>query len=124
MSVQREVFEQQSWANGATGAALTKTLTRRLHGRCEQIEVKINDNTGNRTLTLTVLSEIGGIFYTKAAIPENADTIYRANSQKAVQDADFNAFLADEKCTITAVLSSDPGTGGATADIAFWMADR
>ena len=124
MSVQRELFEQQSWANGAAGAALTKTLTRRMHGRCEQIEVKLSDNTGNRTLTLTVYSEIGGTLYTKATIPENADTIYRANSQKGTQDADFDAWLADEKCTITMVLSEDPGTTGATADVAFWMADR
>jgi len=124
MSVERQVFEQQTWANGASGADLTMTLTRRLHGRCEQIEVKINDNTGNRTLTLTVASEIGGTLYTQAGIPENADTIYRANSQKSTQDANFDAWLADEKCTITAVLSGDPSTGGATADIAFWMADR
>ena len=124
MSVERQVFEQQTWANGASGAALTKTITRRLHGRCEQIEVKLPTNTGARTLTLTVASEIGGTLYTKAGIPQNADTVYVANSQLAVQDAAFDAWLADEKCTITMVLSSDPGATGATADVAFWMVDR
>jgi len=117
MSVKRIIIPQQVWASGASGAALTHTLTLPVHGRCEQIEVKINNNTGNATLTLTVTSELSGTVYTKATIPENATTVYNANKATA----DFDAFLVDGKVTVTMVLSGDPSTSTAIIDVAFLL---
>ena len=118
--VRRYPIEELIWASGATGAALTKTITKFMHGRCEQIEVELNDNTGNRTLTLTVLSALGGTLYTKATIPVNANTVYNANKATA----DFDAWLADEEVTITLVLSGDPSTSTGIASVAFLMSDN
>ena len=118
--VRKIVLPQQSWADGIT-AATTPTLP--IHGRVEQIVVEINDNTGNVTLTLNVKNSDGAQLYNKAGIPENALTVYSANSEKGTQDADFNAFLADEICTLTCTPSGDPGDSGMTADIAFYVTD-
>ena len=119
--VRKYTIPQQSWASGVT-AALTYTLP--MHGRVEQIVVKINNNTGDATLTLAITSETqDGTLYSQAAIPENASTVYRANSEKASQDANFNAFLVDEKVTLTMTPSGDPSTSGMTADIAIYVTD-
>ena len=115
--VRKIKIPQQSWASGITAAT---TPTYALHGRVEQIVVKINNNTGNATLTLTITSENeSGELYTKTGIPENASTVYNAN--KATPD--FDAFLADEICTFTFTPSGDPGASGMTADVAIYVTD-
>lgn len=119
--VRKYTLPQQSWASGVT-AATTPTMS--VHGRVEQIVVKINNNTGSATLTLAITSENeSGSLYSQAAIPKNATTVYRANSEKATQDANFDAFLVDEKLTFTCTPSGDPSTSGMTADIAIYVTD-
>ena len=113
--VRKITLPQQSWANGVKADIV---ITCPIHGKVEQIVVKINDNTGNRTLTLTITSQNeSGQLYTKAGIPENATTVYNANKATA----DFDAFLCDEICTFTFTPSEDPGTTGMTADVALYV---
>jgi len=116
-TVQRWVLPQQTWASGVTAA---KSFTYKIEGRIEQIEVKINNNTGDRTLTLAIASQNGATLFSQAAIAENATTRYNANSEKGTQDASYDAFLVDEICTFTVTPSGDPGTSGMTADIVLY----
>jgi len=108
------VLPQASWANGVT-AALTPTM--KVNGMVEMIEVKINNNTGDKTLTLTITDENSGQLYTKAGIPESATTIY--NSNKAT--ADFDKFMSAGLLTFTLTPSGDPGESGMTADIVLFV---
>jgi hypothetical protein len=117
--VHKMVIPQQSWADGVTTA---RVPTLAIHGRCEQIVVEVNDNTGNATLTLTITNADGATIYTKAGIPENAKTVYQANPIGST-DVDFISFLADEICTFTMTPSGDPGASGMTADVAVYMRD-
>lgn len=112
------VIPQQSWASGVSAALAPTKMVR---GKCEQIVVEINDNTGDKTLTLTITNADGATLFSQGAIPENAKTVYYANSNKATQDANFNAFLADELCTFTMTPSGDPSTSGMTADVAIYV---
>jgi len=106
---------QQSWASGET-AAIEVTLPN-ANGRCEQIAVTVNDNTGNRTLTVTLTDENSAQVYTKAAIPENATTVYNANKGTP----DFPAFLMNGPITVSLTPSGDPGASGMTATADFYV---
>jgi len=117
-SVRKLSLPQQSWASGVTAA---KAPTLAVRGKCEQIVVDISVNTGTVTATLTITNADGATLYTKAGIPTGAKTVYLANSNKGTQDADFNAFLADEICTFTITPSGDPSTTGVTIDVALYV---
>jgi hypothetical protein len=116
--VARLEFAQGVWASGASGA-LQKTMT--VNGCCEQITVKVNDNTGNRTATVTITDENGATLYSQATIPENATTLYVARSHKGTPDASFNPFLAAGVLTATITPSGDPGASGMTVDVALYL---
>jgi hypothetical protein len=114
--VRRIALDQQSWLD-TIHAALAPTME--VHGLCEQIEVKINDNTNARTATLTITSKNGGTLFTQAGIAHNAATVYKATSDST----DFDAFLADELCTFTILPSEDPGATGMTVDVVLYLRD-
>lgn len=118
LPVARLDFAQATWASGIT-AAVEKTLN--VNGCCEQIAVKVNDNTGNRTATVTIKDENNATLYSKSAIAENATTTYFARSYKATQDADFNPFLAVGTLTATITPSGDPGASGMTVDVYLYL---
>ena len=93
----------------------------KVRGKVEQITVQISNATNSITFTLTITDEDSAQLYTKASIAENATAIYLANSNKASQDADFNAFLADGQLTFTLTPSGDPGASGVTVDVALFV---
>ena len=116
--VARLDFAQAAWTSGVT-AAVVKTME--VNGVVEQIAVAVNDNTGNRTATVTITDENGATLFTKASIAENATTTYFARSYKATQDADFNPFLAVGTLTATITPSGDPGASGMTVDVYLYL---
>lgn len=116
--VARMPFAQATWASGVT-AAVAKTMN--VNGCCEQVTVKVNNNTGNRTATVTITDENSATLFTKSGIAENATTTYFARSYKAVQDADFNPFLASGVLTATITPSGDPSTTGMTVDVELYL---
>lgn len=106
-------FDQQTWASGASGA---KSVTLNgINGIVEQIEVKINNNTGNRTATVVIASSNGGTLFSQAGIAENATTPYQATSDAT----GFDAFLCGGSVTATITPSGDPGESGMTVDV--WL---
>jgi hypothetical protein len=117
-SVARLDFAQGTWASGVT-AAVAKTM--QVNGCCEQIAVAVNNNTGNRTATVTITDENGATLFTQAGIAEAATTTYFARSYKAVQDANFNPFLAVGTLTATLTPSGDPGASGMTVDVYLYL---
>lgn len=116
--VARLDFPQAAWASGVTEAV---AATMAVNGVVEQIAVKVNDNTGNRTATVTITDENGATLFTKSGIAENATTTYFARSYKATQDADFNPFLAVGTLTATITPSGDPSTSGMTVDVYLYL---
>ena len=116
--VARLDFAQATWASGVT-AAVVKTMA--VNGVVEQIAVAVNDNTDNRTATVTITDENGATLFTKASIAENATTTYFARSYKGTPDADFNPFLAVGTLTATITPSGDPGASGMTVDLYLYL---
>lgn len=117
-TVARVAFQQATWASGAS-AAVAKSMP--VYGCCEQLTVKVNDNTGNRTATVTITDENSATLFTKSGIAENATATYFARSYKQTQDADFNPFLASGILTATITPSGDPGASGMTVDVELYL---
>jgi hypothetical protein len=111
-------FAQATWASGVS-SAVVKTLN--VNGVCEQIAVKVNNNTGNRTATVTITDENGATLFTKSGIAENATATYFARSYKGTPDADFNPFLVAGTLTATITPSGDPGESGMTVDVYLYL---
>ena len=116
--IARYEFGQQSWASGET-TATTEDIT--ICGTIIAITVEINDNTGNRTLTLALADADSAALYSKAAIPEAATTPYDAESSKSTPDADFNPIPVNGVITGTFTPSGDPSTSGMTADVTLYV---
>ena len=116
--VARLDFAQATWASGVT-AAVAKTME--VNGCCEQVAVKVNDNTGNRTATVVITDANGATLFSQAGIAENATATYFARSYKSTQDANFNPFLAVGTLTATITPSGDPGTSGMTVDVYLYL---
>lgn len=119
--INRRKVTQHTFANGVT-AALEKTLNA-VRGICEQIEVVINDNDGNATATVTITSDISGQLYSKAGVPENATTVYRARGLAGTTDSDFPAFACCSDLTVKVEPSGDPGASGMTVDVYLYLDD-
>ncbi len=117
-SVARLDFTQATWASGVT-AAVAPTM--QVNGCIEQIAVKVNNNTGNRTATVTITDDNSATLFTQSGIAENATTTYFARSYKATQDAGFNPFLAAGTLTATITPSGDPGASGMTVDVYLYL---
>lgn len=117
--VKRLALPQQSWG-AAESAALTPTM--RIRGKVEQITVKISTATaGDITFTVAIADEDSAALYSQATIADAGTAIYGANSNKATQDAAFNAFLADGIVTFTITPSKAPGASGVTVDVAVFV---
>jgi hypothetical protein len=114
-TVHRLAIAQQTWASGVTAAI--NITTHNLNGRCEQIEVLVNNATNAITFTVAIASEDSGTLYSQAGIAENATTVYKATSDAT----DFDAFLVDGSVTITLTPSGDPGASGVTVDLALYL---
>jgi len=113
--VEMVTIAQQSWASGETAAK--SVTTGKLNGICEQIEVKLNDNTSGATATVAIASANSGQLYSQAGIAENATTVYKATSDAS----DFDAFLVDGALTVTITPSKDPSTSGMTVDVYLYL---
>jgi hypothetical protein len=116
--IARYEFSQQSWASGVT-TATTEDIV--ICGTIIAISVEINDNTGNRTLTLALADADSAALYSQAGIPENATTWYDAESSKSTPDANFNPIPVNGTITGTFTPSGDPGSGGMTADVTLYV---
>jgi hypothetical protein len=112
--IRRFALDQQVIASGSTDAV---TATMEIHGKCEQVEVKVNNTTSAATPTVAITSKNGGTLFSKAAITINKTNIYKSFNDAA----DFDAFLADELCTFTVTPSADPGVSGMNVDIAIYL---
>ena len=112
--IARYEFSQQSWISGVT-AATTEDMN--ISGTIIGITAKVNDNTGNRTLTVALADADGAALYSQAAIAENATTPYFSESSKSTPDANFNPIPVNGVITGTFTPSGDPSTTGMTADV-------
>lgn len=114
-TVARYQFAQQSWA--AAVSATTEPVLLDVSGKCEQIEVVVNNNTNNVTATVTITSQNSGTLFTQAAIAENATTVYKATSDST----DFDAFLINGNLTAAITPSGVPGASGLTVDVILYL---
>ena len=114
-----QAFAQLVIAEGATGAALTKTATlSNINGRIEQIEIKINTFTnGSESVTITVASEQDASLYNEATLADATTHLKQAVSHKSSPDGDFNPALGDGTLTLTGVVTADPGASTGTIDV-------
>lgn len=118
--ITRRKVEQHTFANTVI-AALDKTL-KGAKGICEQVEVIVNDNDGNKTATVAITTDNSGTLFSVAGIAENATTILHGLSHKATRDASFNPFLVSgSDLTVTVTPSGDPGSSGMTVDVYLYL---
>ena len=119
--IRKQDLPTQSWVSGVT-AALESTMM--VRGRVEQIKVKVNNNTGNATATVLIKEADGSAtLFNKGTIAENATTVFKALSNLATQDADFDPFLSAEKLQFTVTPSGDPSTSGMTVDVSLYLSE-
>ena len=92
-----------------------------LNGIIRQITVGVNDNTGNKTVTIDIIDDNGSVLFTTATIAEN--TASAPTMQNYMTIADVNSpltILVTGTITINANLSGDPGSGGMTIDVVLY----
>jgi hypothetical protein len=98
----KEIF---TFANGASGAALTQERVLTFNGEIIQIHQRNSSNTGTRTAQLILLDEDGYQMWDGTAKVHNAN-----------HDFEFGVTirrLLTGKDTLRCVLSGDPGVSGA-----------
>jgi hypothetical protein len=97
---------QQSWADGETDAIDVEIP---ICGILNQYATKVSDNTGNKTMTVSIYDEDDQLLYTAAGIAENATTVTKLTADTEV------CIPAGSYCKMTP--SGDPGVSGLTVDV-------
>ena len=93
------------WENTDTGA---QSQAVPLNGVIMAMIAQVNDNTGNRTITLALVDDLAGSLFSAAGIAENATTV-------KVAPTDFVEIPVNGTLTVTVTPSGDPGATGMTA---------
>lgn len=100
------------------GHATESTTNQVINGVIRQIAVKVNDNTGNATVTLALRDEEGAVLWTEAGIAENATTVFQYNTRSGT-DLPM-AIYCTGSITLGATASGDPGASTQTTDVTLW----
>jgi len=107
----QDVKFQFSWASGAS-AAKTQPISH--NGFLKQFYTIINDNTGNRTLTVEILDQDSVSVYSLAGIAENATTTTQLTTTTMAP--------VGEKYFVKVTPSGDPGASGMTVTLKMFLA--
>ena len=106
--VARIKLAQYSWASGET-AAVEKSFP--FNGIVQQFVTVVNDNTGNKTATVTIEDEDDYTIYSLGGIAEAATTVTKLT-------ADTQVYVPNG-CVVKVTPSGDPSTSGMTVDLTF-----
>ena len=120
---QRSVFRiqvpQLTFPNGAAGATLTQTEEVNVNGAIKQIMVGLNDNTGNKTVQVSIIDKAtGSILFAGEIIAENTTSAPVVQQFMTISGTDVPMnILSDKTLTISALISGDPGVSTGLCDI-------
>lgn len=113
---------QLTFPNGATGATLTQTQDVYIHGVVKQITVGLNNNTGDKTVVVTLVDADGSVLYTAASTAENTASAPVAQQYMTQSSTDLPLnILCDGTITVTGLISGDPGTSTGLCDITLYV---
>jgi hypothetical protein len=112
---------QLTFPNGAAGATLTQTQDVTINGRVKQITVGVNNNTGNKTVDVTLVDADGSVLYAAATTAENTASapVAQQYMTQSATDLPLN-ILCDGVITVTGVISGDPGVSTGLCDITLY----
>lgn len=92
-----------------------------LNGVIKQVTVGVNDNTGNRTVTIDIIDDNGSVLFTTESIAENTTAAPVVQQFMTVSSTDLPlAVPVTDTVTINANLSGDPGSSGITIDVVLY----
>lgn len=107
--VWRVECDQLSWASGDSTA---QSFAFPINGVIQEFTAVLNDNTGNKTVTVAIRDEDNYSLYTSGALAENATTVTKLT-------ADTQVYVPDG-CNVLVTPSGDPGASGLTVDLVFY----
>lgn len=116
--ITRRDFARLDWVTGEGHAAQTATISH-VRGKCTRIDMIASSVTGNPTFSVAFQDGDGNaILPTFSALADGTHHVKLAESNKAVQDADFNPMpFCDDDLTISVDPSADPGGSNQTLTI-------
>lgn len=122
----RTVFKldvpQLVFPEGATGATLTQTADVQINGAIRAISVGLNNNTGNKTVDVSIIDADGAILIALATTAENTTSapVIQQFMTLSLTDLPMRLMCAGT-ITVSAVISGDPGSSTGLADVSIYM---
>jgi len=106
----------------ANGSSADDTADITINGSVKQITVGVNNNTGNKTATVSLTDADGSVLFTTETIAENTDSAPVVQQFMTVSDTDLPLnILCDGTITVTGSPSGDPGASGMTIDVSLYV---
>ena len=104
-----------------SGDANDVSTTATLNGIIRQITVGVNDNTGNKTVTVDIIDDNGSVLFTTETIAEGTTSAPVVQQFFTASSTDMPlAIPVTGTITLNVNLSGDPGSGGMTIDIVLY----
>lgn len=119
----RHVFRipvpQLTFPNGASGATLTQTEDVTINGIIKQMMVGLNDNTGNKTVVVSLIDALtGSVLFSTPSIAEGTDAAPTVVKLMNIAGDDLPLrIICAGTITVSGLISGDPGTSTGLCDI-------
>ncbi len=103
------------------GDANDVSTTVNINGTIRQITVGVNDNTGDKTVVISIIDDNGSVLFTTETIAEDTESAPIVQHFMTESSTDLPLLLlVTGTITIDANLSGDPGTSGMTIDVVLY----
>lgn len=122
----RTVFKvdvpQIVFPEGATGATLIQTEDVQINGAIRAISVGLNNNTGNKTVDVSIVDADGAVLIALETTAEATDSapVIQQFMTPSLTDLPMRLMCAGT-ITVSAVISGDPGSSTGLADVSIYM---
>ncbi len=121
-SVGKIDIPQLVFPDGAAGATLTQTAEVSLNGDIKQITVGLNDNTGNKTVIVSLIDADGTILFTAESTAENTASAPVVQQFMTVSGTDLPLNIpCAGVITVSALISGDPSTSTGLCDVSLYI---
>ncbi len=108
--------------DGAAGATLTQTEDVQINGAIRAISVGLNNNTGNKTVDVSIVDADGAVLITLETTAENTDSAPVIQQFMTVSGTDLPMrLMCAGTITVSAVISGDPSTSTGLLDVSIYV---
>lgn len=108
--------------SGASGATLTQTEDVTIEGVIRAISVGVNNNTGNKTVDVSIIDADGSVLFTGETVAEDTASAPTIQQFMTVSGTDLPLYIVCAgKITVSAVMSGDPSTSTGLIDVSLYL---